>query len=75
VAKDLCNLGAKWEIEEFVRIKIGFEIIFCEFNYRLVLEGAYERLSRKNQSFERVPQLDMLRGESIRYLGITAQII
>ncbi|KAH6667481.1 hypothetical protein B0J14DRAFT_179932 [Halenospora varia] len=73
MAKDLCDLGAKWEIEGFVRIEMGFEIIFCEFSDRLVLESAHERPSGKNQSLERMPQLDVLRGESMRYLGITAQ--
>jgi len=34
MAKDLCDLGVKWEIEGFVRIEMGFEIIFCEFNDR-----------------------------------------
>ena len=59
--------------EGFVRIEMGFEIIFCEFSDKLVLESAYERPSGKNQSFERMRQLDVLTGESMRYLGISAQ--
>ena len=55
VAKDFCDLGAKWEIEGFVRIEMGFEIIFCELSDGLVLESAHERRSGKNQSFERMP--------------------
>lgn len=61
MAKDLCDLEAKWEIEGFVRMEMGFEIIFCEFSDGLVLESAHERPSSKNQSFERMPQLEVLR--------------
>jgi hypothetical protein len=31
-----------------MRIEIRFEIIFCEFSNRLVLESTYKRLSSKN---------------------------
>jgi hypothetical protein len=71
--QDLCDLGAKWGIEGFVRMEMGFEVIFCEFSDGLVLESAHERPSGKNQSFERMPQLEVLRGASMRYPGITAQ--
>ncbi|CZR62468.1 uncharacterized protein PAC_12365 [Phialocephala subalpina] len=66
--QDLCDLGAKWGIEGFVRMEMGFEIIFCEFSDGLVLKSARERPSGKNQSFERMRQLEVL-----RYPGITAQ--
>jgi hypothetical protein len=46
--QDLCDLGAKWRIEGFMRMEMGFEIIFCEFSDGLVLESAYERPSGKN---------------------------
>ncbi|PMD62311.1 uncharacterized protein K444DRAFT_610387 [Hyaloscypha bicolor E] len=71
--QDLCDLGAKWGIEGFVRMEMGFEIIFCEFSDGLVLESARERPSDKNQSYETLPQLEVLRGASMRYPGITGQ--
>jgi hypothetical protein len=71
--QDLCGLGAELGIEGFVRMEMGFEIIFCEFSDGLVLESARERPSGKNQSFERMPQLEVLRGASMRYHDITAQ--
>jgi hypothetical protein len=71
--QDLCDLRVKWGIEGFVRMEMGVEIIFCEFSDKLVLESACKRLSDKNQSFKRMPQLEVLRGASMRYPGITAQ--
>jgi hypothetical protein len=73
MAKDLCDLGAKWEIEGFVRIEMGFEIILCEFSDRLVFESAYERPSGKNQSFERMPQLDILKSTLTNTLQVEYQ--
>lgn len=71
--EDLCNLGAELGIEGFVRMEMGFEIIFCEFGDGLVLESARERPSGKNQSYETLDQFEVLRGASMRYSGITGQ--
>jgi hypothetical protein len=71
--RDLCDLDAEWEFEGFVRMEMGFEIIFCEFSDGLVLESVRGRASGKNKSFGRMPQLELLRGASMRYPGITAQ--
>jgi hypothetical protein len=71
--QDLCEMGAELGIEGFVRMEMGFEIIFCEFSDGLVLESVRGRASGKNKSFGRMPQLELLRGASMRYPGITAQ--
>jgi hypothetical protein len=71
--QELCALGAEWGIEGFVRMEMGFEIIFCEFSDGLVLESARQRPSSKNQTYEGLSQFEVLRGASLRYSGITAQ--
>lgn len=70
---ELCALGAEWGIEGFVRMEMGFEIIFCEFSDGLVLESARQRPSGDNRSFEVLNQFETLRGASMRYPGITGQ--
>lgn len=70
---ELCALGAEWGIEGFVRMEMGFEIIFCEFSDGLVLESARQRPSGDNRSFEGLDQFETLRGASMRYSGITGQ--
>lgn len=72
-AQDLCDLGAEWGIEGFVRMEMGFEILFCEFSGGLDLESARERPSGKNQNYESLAQFEVLRGASMRYMGITGQ--
>ncbi|KAE9371710.1 hypothetical protein N431DRAFT_426337 [Stipitochalara longipes BDJ] len=71
--KELCDIGAEWGIEGFVRMEMGFEIIFCEFSDGLVLESAHERPSGKNESLEVLDNFEVLRGASLRYQGITGQ--
>lgn len=68
--KELCELGAEWGIEGFVRMEMGFEIIFCEFSDGLVLESARQR---PNTTFEAGSDFETLRGASMRYPGITSQ--
>ena len=70
---DLCDMGAELGIEGFVRMEMGFEIIFCEFSDGLVLESAFERPSGKNRSMEALNGFDILRGASLRYSGLAAQ--
>ncbi|KAN0096666.1 hypothetical protein V8E51_015471 [Hyaloscypha variabilis] len=71
--QDLCDMGAELGIEGFVRMEMGFEIIFCEFRNGLVLESARERPSGKNQSLEALDSFEVLRGATMRYSGITGQ--
>jgi hypothetical protein len=71
--RELCDLGAEWGIEGFVRMEMGFEIIFCEFSDGLVLESARQRPSGKNRTYEGLEGFEVMRGASLRYSGITAQ--
>jgi hypothetical protein len=70
---ELCALGAQWGIEGFVRMEMGFEIIFCEFSDGLVLESARQRPSWDNRSLKGLDQFEVLRGASMRYPGITGR--
>ena len=70
---DLCEMGVELGIEGFIRMEMGFEIIFCEFSDGLVLESAPERPNGKNQSLEGLDSFEILRGASLRYSGITGQ--
>jgi hypothetical protein len=72
-ARELCDLGAEWGIQGFVRMEMGFEIIFCEFSDGLVLESVRQRPSGNNQSYEGLNSFEIVRGASLRYSGITAQ--
>jgi hypothetical protein len=69
----LCDLGAEWGIEGFVRMEMGFELLLCDFGVGLELESAIQRPSGKNQSHEKLKQFEVVRGASSRYPGITAQ--
>jgi hypothetical protein len=71
--QELCTLGAEWGIEGFVRMEMGFEIIFCNFSDGLELESARQRPSGGRQDYEVLSQFEVLRGASLRYPGITAQ--
>lgn len=50
--QELRALGAEWGIEGFVRMEMGFEIIFCEFSDGLELESARQRPSGERQDYE-----------------------
>jgi hypothetical protein len=71
--RELCDLGAEWGIEGFVRMEMGFEIIFCEFTNGLVLGSARQRPSSDNLTYEALSQFEVVRGASMRYPGITGQ--
>ncbi len=70
---ELCVIGAEWGIEGFLRMEMGFEIIFCEFSDGLILGSARQRPSDDNRSFEVLDQFETLRGASMRYPGITGK--
>ena len=71
--QELCALGAEWGIGGFVRMEMGFEIIFCKFSDGLELESARQRPSVEGQDYKTLNQFEVLRGAALRYPGITAQ--
>ena len=42
-AQELCDLGAQWEIEGFLRMEAGFELILCNFTNGLEFVSAMQR--------------------------------
>jgi len=71
---DLCALGAEWGIEGFIRMEMGFEIIFCEFSNGLELESARMRPYGSNRTMEAVSQFEVFRGASLRYKGLEERL-
>lgn len=56
-ALDLCALGSEWNIEGFIRLEAGFELILCNFTNGLELRSAkqrplYDETIRRFQHFE-----------------------
>ena len=45
-AKDLCKFGADWNIEGFIRMEPGFELILCNFPDAVELVAATQRPQR-----------------------------
>jgi len=41
-ACSLCEMGAEWGVDGFIRMEIGFEIIYCEFQDGLDLVSSYQ---------------------------------
>ncbi|KAE8441498.1 hypothetical protein EG329_004886 [Mollisiaceae sp. DMI_Dod_QoI] len=72
--KELCAIGAEWGIQGFIRMEMGFEVIFCEFSDGLTLESARQRPTWKTRrKYEVLNDFEVVRGASLRYPGITAQ--
>jgi hypothetical protein len=65
-AHDLCDLGQKWNIEGFIRMEAGFELILCDFTNGLELISARRRDGGMRRQFE------YMRAVTARFQGITA---
>ncbi|EHK98415.1 hypothetical protein M7I_5790 [Glarea lozoyensis 74030] len=65
-AEELCELGTKWDIEGFIRLEAGFELILCNFTNGLEFKSARRRPKQDPNQFE------YMRAVAARYQGITA---
>lgn len=72
-ADDLCTLGAKWNIEAFIRMEAGFELIKCNFSDGLELLSA--RRTPRNQepaAYDDRFLFEYMRSVSMRHQDIGA---
>ncbi|KAH8585586.1 hypothetical protein B0O99DRAFT_696328 [Bisporella sp. PMI_857] len=71
-ARDLCALGAEWNIEGFIRMEPGFEIIICNFTDTLELVTANQRPDwNQTEGLDDLRQIELFRGVAARYQGVT----
>lgn len=72
-AQDLCTLGSEWNVEGFIRMEAGFEIILCNFTEGLDFVSAHQRPANgKPEGFNDLDHFEYVRGLAARYQGITA---
>ncbi|KAI2631061.1 hypothetical protein GGR54DRAFT_183421 [Hypoxylon sp. NC1633] len=75
-ARDLCKLGQEWEIDGFIRMEPGFEVIYCDFTNGLKLLSTNRRPGSDDPGdvypTEGFALFEWARGAAQRYNGITA---
>lgn len=71
-ARVLCEAGQEWGIDGFIRMEIGFEIIFCDFTDGLKLLEVNEQASLKSPGHfgGRITLVEWARAAATRYQGI-----
>ena len=73
-ARSLCRMGAEWGIDGFVRMEIGFEIVYCEFETGLDLMSAYQTQNMgAPEDFRARSTFEAVRETSQRYQGIDSR--
>ncbi|TAQ83143.1 hypothetical protein B7494_g8533 [Chlorociboria aeruginascens] len=70
-AAELCELGASWGVEGFLRTEAGFEIIFCNFTNGLDFISSAQRPSLASlEGYSDVAHFEFVRAVASRYHGI-----
>ncbi|KAI9742359.1 MAG: hypothetical protein M1818_003892 [Claussenomyces sp. TS43310] len=70
-ARELCDLAQDWQIEGFIRMQAGFEIVMCDFSQGLDFVSALKR-SKANDlnGLSEFDVFEWLRAAAARYDGI-----
>jgi len=71
IAYSLCDMGRDWGVDGFVRMEIGFEIVYCEFQNGLDLLSSYQRPSKGDpRDLQTSSIFETVRETAQRYQGI-----
>ncbi|KAI1338250.1 hypothetical protein F5Y15DRAFT_136527 [Xylariaceae sp. FL0016] len=72
-AQDLCELAETWDIDGFIRMEPGFEVIICDFTRGLRLISTHQQPETEFTPSERgIGMFEWARAASQRYNGIGA---
>ncbi|KAL3426987.1 hypothetical protein PVAG01_00496 [Phlyctema vagabunda] len=70
-ARELCNLGNEWNVEGFLRMEAGFEIIKCDFEDGLEFVSHNQRPVQDNpEGYAELHHFEYIRAVTSRYHGI-----
>ncbi|KAI8626106.1 hypothetical protein F5Y19DRAFT_478938 [Xylariaceae sp. FL1651] len=74
-ARDLCELAQQWDIDGFIRMEIGFEIVYCDFTRGFRLISTHQQPGKTEPGYlndQSISGAEWARAASQRYRGITS---
>jgi len=73
-AQEMCEMASEWGVDGIIRMEIGFEIIYCEFQNGLDLVNTYQSPRKgEPEDIKAVTRFETVRETAQRYHGIDSR--